>query len=141
MILNSYSRFDWFISQCFLGSGSSIRNFASLFPILLICLPFFINEDFKRDLDVKKRLASLPLIWTIIGLIGAFFPYDYHNTNSVVPWFLVVGLLAFFFIFSVYQIYKNKNYRLFTVTFFVINGYMVLMMSFIASMSISGSWL
>jgi hypothetical protein len=142
-----YMNVNWFISMSLFNKLHPIMAYATQLPLFLIYFPFMLKQDaFSKepikDFPIKARLAALPSIWFFIAFLGAAFRKK--GTLYVSESFMssvLLGEIIAFICFGVFQLFKNKNWRIFTFFYFVINLYFCLFISFMAGMSISGTWL
>lgn len=144
-LVRIFSEFCWFVSMSMGGVLDLITPCAIMVPIFLVAFPFiFLDGGFfnwRRDFSVKLGIAILPIFWSVSGILGAAFRYDGERPNHGFLSYLLIGIFIGFWGYGVFAVAHNKKYRGITTAFVLLNGYFVLTISFIAGMSITGTWL
>lgn len=143
-----YMRLNWFISMSTFNFFHPIMYTAIILPVFLIGLNFLISRNpiqsmkDKAYTSAKLSISNLTLIWVVIGVLGAVFvnkgPFDAYETYAS---YSLLAFMAFYVIYGSSLIYFNKGHRVHTTSMFLLNTYFVLSISFVAGMSISGTWL
>ncbi len=130
-----------------------LMPFFVIVPVIIAALPFAAirgeTGNWKEKIDIKSSLAIMPAYWVVIGLWGSAFAHrsyveDGKRIATEYPAYInyiCLMFLAVFFIYAVYRVYKNKGHRIFSSVYTLINAYFVLFITFIAGMSMSGTWL
>lgn len=142
---HAFRAFVWFFYQCSIVGGLG----AGLFWIPTIGILAFMVMSFRKSPSaVRKRfwwLSVLPALWIFVGLWGGFFwvdvnPSRYHPNPWWVVWPVQYGLLVFMAVAAILIIYIRQG-RTFVALFVAINLYLMLGMTFMAGMAVTGDWL
>lgn len=142
---HAFRAFVWFLYQCSIVGGLG----AGFFWILTIGLLALMVMSFRKSpVAVRKRfwwLSVLPVFWIFVGLWGGFFwvdanPNRYHPNPWWVVWPVQYGLLVFIAVAATLIIYMRQG-RTFAALFVAINLYLMLGMTLMAGMAVSGTWL
>ena len=142
---HGFSAFVWFLYQCSIVGGFG----AGFFWIPTLGLLALMVRSFRKSpAAVRKRfwwLCMLPVFWIFIGIWGGFFwvdasPNRYHPNSWWIIWPVQFGLLVFVAAAVILIIFMRQG-RTFAGLFAALNFYLMLGMSFMAGMAVSGNWL
>ena len=143
-VIKAFSTFVWFLNQCVTVGGLGVQWFASGFVIVCVLLSTLY---LRAPVEVRKRflgLLVLPLIWTFIGLWGAYFWLDWQKSGAHNPgwtqWPPMYGLWAFAIAALVVIVYARGG-RLFAAVFSLANLYFMLGITLLSHMAVTGEWL
>jgi hypothetical protein len=128
--------------------------FIDLRPILLFWAPIivilgFLIASFRRSPNlVRSRfwwLAILPACWIFVGLWGGYYSVDvtsgvYSPNPSWVLWPISNGW-AVYLALAVLLVAFMPQGRFFAALFAALNLYLMLAISFLAGMAVTGQWL
>jgi hypothetical protein len=84
-------------------------------------------------------------LWILVGLWGGFFwvdvrPGTYHPNPWWVVWPVQYGVFVFIAV-AAFLIIRMQQGRTFTALFAALNLYLMVGMTFMAGMAVSGTWL
>jgi hypothetical protein len=121
----------------------------SIVWIALALLVVAIGVTLARSGPIERwkywLLGLLPAMWILVGLWGGYFWLHWerrpliHNPDWV-KWPLLPAVAVFVVIGGALIVYL-KGIRIPVTLFFLLNLYFMLMMTFLASMAVTGTWL
>jgi hypothetical protein len=142
---NAFVHLCWFISMALGNSFHWLMPSAIVVPIVLTVAPFVFSRYAASGVGNAHSaiwpIAVLPWFWVAIGLLGGIFraerwPPVQHGAETASLIFVLT-----FVIFGIYVFMQSRGRRVLALCLIVANAYLVLVVDFIAGMSISGSWL
>lgn len=150
LITNLYMSSLWLVfyssAELFFPWVRSIVPFLIVVPLALALFPFVIDTDrfknFRKNLQIKIRLALMPLFWIAINSYSVIFAWkEGAPTPSALVSYTPAFILLAFILYALFLIYKNKGWRIVTAVLFGINLYFSLFAYLLAAMAISGTYL
>lgn len=141
-IYTVYLNFCWFISMALFNALGTIKPVLIVVPIIIGSAPFWIKKQvFDNNTGLKQQLSIMPIFWVLTGLLGGVFRFQGSgNPNHIAGYFIWLIILSFVF-YCRRCLRISESGRKIIWVFIVVNGYFLLLISFFASMAISGTWI